>query len=104
MSLPEHRLTPVAVLDQYNRVQNQRERIYTNIPINELREACGLLHDYAESFRDKRHIFMARHADRVCEKLARVKDYFSDVVELDRIKDQIGEVTYSDYISEVDDG
>ena len=103
VTLPDHRLTKKAVIDQYKRVENGRERLYIDIPIQELRIAVGMLNDYAESFRDKRHIFMARHADRVCEKLARVKDYFADVVELDNIRDQLGEVTFSDYTSEVEE-
>ena len=104
MNLPEHRVTPEAVRDHYKRVENSRERLYSKIPISELREAVGMLNDYAESQRSGSHIFIARHIERVCDSLIQVKDYFADVVELDNIRDHLGEVTYSDYISEVQNG
>ena len=104
MNLPEHRVTPDAVRDQYKRVENSSKRLYSNIPISELREAVGMLNDYAESQRNGGHIFIARHIERISDSLIRVKDYFNDVVELDQIRDHLGEVTYSDYISEVYDG
>tara|TARA_Y100001970_G_C14213563_1_gene848348 strand:- start:1547 stop:1879 length:333 start_codon:yes stop_codon:yes gene_type:complete len=97
-TLPEHRITKDAVIDQYKRVENGRERLYSNIPIQELREAVGMLNDYAELQRASNHIFIGRHIDRICDSLTKVKDYFADVVEQRQIREQLGEVTYEDYI------
>ena len=104
MNLPEHRVTPDAVRDQHKRVENSSKRLYSNIPIQELREAVGMLNDYAELQRSGSHIFIARHIERVTDSLIQVKDYFADVVELDNIRDHLGELTFSDYISEVQNG
>ena len=104
VTLPDYKISPDAVVDHYKRVLNNRDRIYSKIPIQELREAVGMLNDYAESQRSGSHIFIARHIERICDSLIRVKDYFADVVELDEMKAQLGELTFADYISEVEDG
>ena len=97
-SLPEHRKTEEAVKDHWVRVRNSRKRIYGDIPIQELRESVGMLNDYAELQRASNHIFLGRHIDRICDSLTKVKDYFADVVEQRQIREQLGEVTYEDYI------
>ena len=100
MALPEHRITKEAVKTHYKRVKNAKQRLYDNIPLKELRDGVSLMYDYREKLLRERHTLVSRYVDSVADRWMQIKEYFADVRELDNMREQLGELTFDDYLND----